>query len=184
MTDSQLLDGVGTLRAITRSSSSIRYSKNAALEAIVFFYWHACCSERSIAFKFRRSQNIRQNSVKIGRDHLKVATKNRVTQEHATKMRREMGLDQHQKAIKTTHIQRSPIILPGRDRAKTGAHSIGKKNRLHLMPVHLLVTRIHRLLCIYILRPTRCALVITIGAGEWDEDTINCVVDKATNAEG
>ena len=52
------------------------------------------------------------------------------------------------------------------------------------MPVHLLVTRIHQLLCIYILRPTRCTLVIAIGAGEWDEDTINRVVDKATNAEG
>ena len=50
VTDSQLLDGVGTLRAITRSSSSITYSHNAALEAIVFFYWHAFCSERSIAF--------------------------------------------------------------------------------------------------------------------------------------
>jgi hypothetical protein len=38
-----------------------------------------------------------------------------------------MGLDQHQKAIKATHIQRSPVILPGKDRAKTSAHFIGKK---------------------------------------------------------
>ena len=52
------------------------------------------------------------------------------------------------------------------------------------MPMHLLVAQIHQLLRLYILWPTRCALVITIGAGEWDEDTINCVIDKATNTEG
>ncbi len=55
VTDPKLLNGIGMYQAITRSSPSITKSLNAALKAVIFLDWHACCSERSIAFWFGRS---------------------------------------------------------------------------------------------------------------------------------
>ncbi len=50
VTDPKLLDGIGTYRAITRSSPSITESLNAALKAVIFLNRHSCCSEPSIVF--------------------------------------------------------------------------------------------------------------------------------------
>ena len=43
------VNGVGMYQAIAGSSLSITKSQNAALKAVIFLGWHACCSERSIA---------------------------------------------------------------------------------------------------------------------------------------
>ena len=50
VTDPKLLDGIGTYRAITRSSPSITESLNAALKAVIFLNRHSYHSERSISF--------------------------------------------------------------------------------------------------------------------------------------
>jgi len=52
VTEPKLLDGIGTYRAITRSSPSIAESLNAALKAVIFLNRHSCRSERCIAFYF------------------------------------------------------------------------------------------------------------------------------------
>ncbi len=58
VTDPKLLDGIGTYRAITRSSPRITESLNTALKAVIFLNRHSCSSERSIAFYFGRNKNI------------------------------------------------------------------------------------------------------------------------------
>ena len=57
------------------------------------------------------------------------------------------------------------------------------RNRLHLVPMHLFVTRINWLLCIDVLWSTGCTLVITSRAGEWDKDLVDCIVNETANAE-
>jgi hypothetical protein len=52
------------------------------------------------------------------------------------------------------------------------------------MPMCLLVARIDELPCIDLLWLTRCTLVITSRAGEWDKYWINHVVNKTANVEG